>query len=265
MKRKYLALLTDFGTQDYYVAVLKGVIRRLAPWSEFLDISHHLPAFQPATASFFLEQSLPYLPSDLNGLVVVDPGVGSKRGLLLIRSGSNYWIGPDNGCLSHLLQKEEIETFLVKEDLPFFKPHRSSFEARDRMAPLMGHILSGADPMPWVEVIDKGKLCLVADGPVSGKDTVRGRVVHIDRFGNVIISIKLEHVPGEPREWSLDVDGEGIGEWVSCYEDIQGRSALFFGSHGYLELASRQGSAAESWKMIVGQPVCLRKRKGVSS
>jgi len=258
--RKHLALLTDFGTQDYYVAVLKGVIRQLAPDAEFFDISHNLPSFSPQSASFFLEQSLPYMPQDINGLVVIDPGVGSGRGVLLIKSRENYWIGPDNGCLSHFLKKEGVEVYLVKELLPFFKSRRSSFEARDRMAPLMGRILSGEDPASWCDRIEKEAAIIVDIDPVIGESEIIGLVIHIDHFGNIVTSVKAGLIPGRLEDWTLEVKGKRVDQWVTCYEDIKWNAALLEGSHGYVELAGRQLSAADCCGVDIGDKIVMIKR-----
>jgi len=258
---KTLALLTDFGFRDYYVAVVKGVLYRLFPEINIIDISHHLPRFSPQAATFFLEQTVPYLPDNSNGLVVIDPGVGGHRDLLLVKIDNQFWLGPDNGCLSYFIRKENSVVFCINNDLPFCINKRSSFEARDRMAPFMGRLLSGEDPGRWikrvakdtVKVFNKASSCETCG-------TYQGEIIHIDYFGNVITSFQASMVEKEKEKWELAHNNNVYVKWVGSYEDIIDGVGLLLGSHGYIELACKEASAAERFNLKIGDSIYMNKK-----
>lgn len=212
-----------------------------------LDISHRVAAHCPQSANFFLEQTYPFLPAGTHGLVICDPGVGSMRRILMVRLQKRIWVGPDNGCMSFLIQQEKSELFVVDDQLPFCDAKRSTFEARDRMAPFMGHILQGSDPLNWVRAVDKHSAHTEAhnlvDRPVV--DRMQVKVIHVDHFGNIVTSLKAACLPEAVTAWALQHRHMLYDHWVDCYQDIDRGVGLLIGSHGYVEIACRQASAAE--------------------
>lgn len=256
--KKYLALLTDFGSTDHYVAVIKGILYRLVPDLVIIDISHSVSPFSPLQANFFIEQTLEYLPDDCCGLVVVDPTVGGPRRIVLVKLGEQYWLGPDNGCLRVLIDNPLSSVRCLPEEMPFWPEQRSTFEARDRMAPFMGRLLAGHPVDSLTLPVQKSELStLQYRCAISSRNKVAGRILHIDHFGNVITSIKVLDQSDDIRKWRLLHGQQVFSLWVDSYDEIHDGAALIAGSHGYIEICCRQAAAAERYQISVGDEVIL--------
>ena len=272
-----ITLTTDFGLDDPYVAAMKGVILSLNPAATIVDITHQVRPHQVAQAAFLLAQALPYFPRGTIHVVVVDPGVGTARRALAVATPEMLLVGPDNGALSAGLSEEtrrragpgseatEVElaegyrAVALRRRRYMRKPVSDTFHGRDVFAPAAAHLSLGVG--------------LDALGPAVGKvralppfrarrlpdGTLEGRVVHVDRFGNVVTDVRAEDLPKGRVE--VSIGGQRIEGLAHTYEEEPELKALA-GSAGYLEIARRGGSAAYSLGVDVGAGVLVTEGAG---
>ena len=251
MERFPLAtLLTDFGTSDPYVAVVKGVILRHCPGATIIDLAHEIPPQGVPWAAFVLAQSMAYFPEDTLHVVVVDPGVGTRRRVLAGRVGNQRVLGPDNGVLS--LAAERLgctEMVAVDQEALLEAPASATFHGRDVFAPLAGRILGGlaisrmGPPAGEIVRVDFPQ-------PQAEGDSVTGCVVYVDRFGNLVSNIDRASLAAlAPTGQAVDVlcGGRLVGRLCPTYAAVEpGSSLALINSMDLLEVAVRDGSAAAS-------------------
>jgi S-adenosylmethionine hydrolase len=227
-----ITLLTDFGYQDPYVGIMKGVILGICPDARIVDLTHEVIPYRIAQAAFHLQQSWPYFPVGSIHVVVVDPGVGTTRRPILMQAGGHYFIGPDNGVFSMLTHT------VVRQIVIDGPPASHTFHGRDIFAPTAARLASGAAPDEL-------------GTPVSDPVRLRfapGTVLHIDHFGNVITNLQAADFHG-----SLSCNSQLIQKRAATYADVPpGELFLIEGSSGYIEIALNQGSAAERLGINVG-------------
>ncbi len=240
-----LTLLTDFGLTDYYVAAVKGTVLRLAPGTTLVDISHDVPAGDVETAAFLLAAAFPSFPPGTVHLAVIDPGVGSERRILAIRTASGFLLAPDNGLLTPLLDHaEEIRS--VERSGLFLPSPGQTFHGRDRFAPTAAWLLRG-EPFAKLGPVVDDPVRLPAPPPRRGDGELLGRVVHIDRYGNLVTDIPAAWLP-EGLAPRVEVGGRSTGHRVTCYADIpSGEAAFLSGSLGTIELSLNGESLSERW------------------
>jgi S-adenosylmethionine hydrolase len=246
-----LTLLTDFGTDDYYVAAVKGTVLRLAPGATLVDISHQVPPGDVETASFLLAAAAPSCPAGTVHLAVVDPGVGSGRRILAVRTADALFLAPDNGLLTPFLEGAEV--WAVENGDLFLPSPGQTFHGRDRFAPVAARLLAGGwreDLGP--EVTDP--LRLSAPAPVRLPGRISGRVVHVDRYGNLVTDIPAAWLPdGSCR---AEVDGHAAHRRVTHYAEIPpGEAAMLPGSLGTIELSLNGADLARAWGAARGARV----------
>jgi S-adenosylmethionine hydrolase len=262
-----LTLLTDFGTTDWYVAAVKGTVLRLAPGAhQLVDLSHQVPPGDVETAGFLLAAAAPCFPAGTVHLAVVDPGVGSERRLLAVATGGPrdaLFLAPDNGLLTPFLAgTDTVVRSIERPDLYQSAPGRT-FHGRDRFAPVAAALLSG---LPFAalgpEVDDP--LTLPADPPRREADRLTGRVLHVDRFGNLVTDIPAEWLPEEPSTpfstpFFAEVAGHRATVRAACYRELPpGVPGVLTGSLGTLELSLDGGDLARAWQVGRGAPVQVR-------
>jgi S-adenosylmethionine hydrolase len=259
---RLVALYTDFGHRDVYAGVLRGILRTLAPESEIVDICHEVPAGDRHAAAFMLLSAVPHLPRGTIHLCVVDPGVGTSRMLVAARAGGHTFIGPDNGVFAPVVEALGGVTearYLTNDKLQ--GPRRSAtFHGRDVMAPVAAHLVRGID---FATVGDTaGPLeDLPGFAPDVTPQRVTGRVLHVDRFGNLVTNVLPAEVPGGGDAWEFAVDGSRVARWGETYGDVApGEPLVYVGSVGFLEVAVRDGSAAEKLGAKTGVAVTATRR-----
>uniref|UniRef100_A0A7J3QDP4 SAM-dependent chlorinase/fluorinase n=1 Tax=Ignisphaera aggregans TaxID=334771 RepID=A0A7J3QDP4_9CREN len=216
-----VAILTDFGYEDYYVAAVKGVMLDLCKDVKIVDISHSIESFNIYQAAFMLYAVYRYFPEGTVFLVVVDPGVGSSRKPILIVSRRYFFIGPDNGVLMPAAIFDGIEkVYLIENDIYFRKPVSKSFHGRDIFAPIAARIICGLDPFHVGREIDFKELNSIDIKPFMEKENncLLLKVIYIDRFGNVMLSQNFKNVASE-----LNID---IGDEIYLYIDNKKLKAL---------------------------------------
>lgn len=255
MRRPIITLTTDFGTKDGYVGAVKGVIKRINPQVEILDITHQVDPFDVLGAAFVLSNFYRYFPQGSIHLVVIDPGVGGQRQPLLIRSQSFYFVGPDNGIFSFIYQNEELIQIRILSNKKYFLAEPSStFHARDIFAPVAAYISLGVD---LKEFGKSAKECmkLMFPEPESLKRSLSGEIIHIDNFGNLITNIQAQLLQNKKVTMIL-VSKRKIKRIVQSYFDIPpGEVGALVGSSGFLEIASNQKSAQNILKSRTGTKV----------
>jgi hypothetical protein len=246
-----LTLLTDFGLDDYYVAAVKGTVLRLAPGATLVDVSHQVPPGDVETASFLLAAAAPSFPAGTVHLAVVDPGVGSQRRILAVRSGESFFLAPDNGLLTPFLDGAEVRS--VERGEIFLDSPGQTFHGRDRFAPTAAWLLRERRLEELgPEVADPVRLH--APAPVRLPDRISGRVVHVDRYGNLVTDIPAAWLPDSPCR--AEVDGHAVLRRVTHYAEIPaGEAAMLPGSLGTVELSLNGMDLARTWGTSRGAKV----------
>ncbi len=238
-----VSLLTDFGTSDHYAAVMKAVIARACPAARTIDITHDVEPFEIAQGAYLLGQAWRWFPLGTVHVAVVDPGVGSDRRVLAAQANGHRFVLPDNGLLS-LIGVEQPAVRQIQNPAAMLAPVSRTFHGRDIFAPAAAHLACGfpfADLGPLIE--DWVRLLR----PVS-------EVLHIDRFGNVITSLRANEHP----ESALRLHAATISRHSVNYASApEAELFLIEGSGGYLEISERQGSAAARIGCRVGDRVTV--------
>lgn len=258
-----ISLMTDFGIKDGNVGVMKGVIWNIAPDAQISDLSHMIQPQNIREAALVFARSAPYFPENSIHVVVVDPGVGTARRPLAAKIGSQYYVGPDNGTITLLLERAESEgwkTEFVHIDKPRFWLDKIShvFHGRDIFAPVAGHLASG---VPLAElgtrILDPVRLTLPK--PEQTGRGWRGEIIHIDHFGNVASNIRIEHLAEalkHKENATVTLAGEVVRGMVNTFGERQpGDLVALLGSTGNLIVSVVNGSAAARLGVKTGDPV----------
>ncbi len=264
MARPPIALLTDFGTRDHYVGVMKGVMLGINPDAVLVDLTHDLPPHDIAAAAAELASVYRYFPAGTIFLVVIDPGVGSARRGIAVEAGDWRFVAPDNGVLSGVLREATLRRAVELGERRYARPTVSrTFEGRDRFAPAAAWLSKGVQ----VTALGRPVSDLVQlDLPVPQLDGERlvGVVSRIDRFGNLITNLDRHTcerlTEGRNGGLRLTIGGRTIDRIVSTYSDIgPDEVAALFGSTDHLEVAMRARRADESLDVRVGAEVELAR------
>lgn len=247
-KRHLFTLLTDFGTSDYFVAAMKGAALSIDPEIEFIDISHEVPPFDVFGAAYTLSCCYREFPRFTTHVVIVDPGVGSPRRPIFVMTDNYNFIGPDNGVFSFIYQLETVNRVIhLTADYYFRRPVSDTFHGRDIFVPVAAWHAKGIDPRRMGdEITDYVRLESPAPKPVA-PTMLKGTVIHVDRFGNLVTNFTAEHATSErvARGIRMRVNGREIPQLVTHYAAApQGQPVAYFGSQGYVEIGVSRGSAA---------------------
>lgn len=254
-----ITLTTDFGIKDGNVAVMKGVIWRIAPGVPIADISHHISPQNIPKAALILVRSAPYFPPGTIHLVVVDPGVGTERRPMAARLGSQYYVGPDNGILTLWLERaaaQKLATSFVHLNRPeYWLPEVSHvFHGRDIFAPVAAHLARGV-PLNELGSPITDPVLLRLPQPIRTESGYTGQIIHIDHFGNVSTNIRQEHL-GQPRQMRVRLAGVEIEGMVKTFgERPPGELVALYGSTGNLIISVVNGNAALRLNVQPGDPV----------
>jgi S-adenosyl-L-methionine hydrolase (adenosine-forming) len=253
-----IALITDFGSQDSYVGVMKGVIARICPDTTTIDLSHDLPPQDIYAGRFTLHCTYPYLPGGTVYLVVVDPGVGTQRRAIALQTRRGYLVGPDNGVLGGVLATDELLGVVELTNRAYWRvPEPSAtFHGRDIFAPVAAHLANGVPLMNLGPAVAVDTLVQLTETEAIATATGwQGMVQYIDRFGNAATTIPAEAVA--PGPWTLTVGGTRL-PGAHTYDAVPpGGGLALVGSHGFVEIAINQGSAATRFRLGVGDRVSL--------
>jgi len=244
-----ITLLTDFGTRDGYVAAMRGVIAGIAPDASVDDASHDVPAGDVAAAAWALGNYWRFYPAGTVHVAVVDPGVGSERRALAAQVDDRFFVAPDNGVLTRVLADSHTARLVGIEARAFMNDVVSNtFHGRDIFAPAAAHLVMGI-PLDRLgpPIDDPVRLDILL--PVRTGQTIRGRVVHVDRFGNLVTNVPAAWVGPRAHVRFAATD---LGEVRTTFSDVlPGHAVALVGSAGYLEIGIRDGDAARTlWKGI---------------
>lgn len=269
MASPVVGLLTDFGTKDYFVPAVKAVILSINPEVRIIDITHEVEAFAIRQAAFLLSAVAPYFPDGAIFLVVVDPGVGLSRRILVARGKRHFFVGPDNGVLSAALEADGIqEVRELRAEKYFLSPCSRTFEARDKMAPVVGWLARGVPPEEFGPLVSSWEKIRFPSARFSSR-AVSGEILSVDRFGNLITNMpgtEFEEWLKERRVQDIRLDVGRVSrraKYGESFFSVEPRKlALIAGSSGYLEVAAREASAAKILKAQAGTRIKIRAHRG---
>ena len=256
-----VTLLTDFGTADYFVAAMKAVVLGRAPDARLVDVTHEVPPQDVRAAAFTLLAVYRDFPPGTVHVAVVDPGVGSARRAVVVSAAGQRFVGPDNGIFSYVLDREPDAAVRRLDDPGWFRhPVSSTFHGRDVFAPVAGALAAGAEPERLgSEIRDPVRLePLAARREADG--TVRGAVLHVDRFGNCVTTLTPADLPERAGDaLRLVVGGREVRGLRRHYAGAPpGEPFAIAGSAGFLEVSVDGASAAGLLGVRRGDPVELR-------
>ena len=253
-----IALITDFGTQDYFVGAMKGVILAINPNAKIVDITHEIPPQSIRAASFNLRVCYRDFPLKTIFVAVVNPGVGSRRKAILVETGKCYFIAPDNGLLSFIFnEKSEFRVFELTDEKFFKNPISRTFHGRDVFAPVAAHLSNDENPSEFgAETNDFIRLEESKIKRISAHET-EGEIIHADHFGNLITNFTSEDLP---KDFTLEVNGKIVSQRHKFFAESE-KDELFMiaGSTGFLEIAAFQNAAANLLNAAVGEKVILKE------
>lgn len=252
-----VTLTTDFGTSSPYVAAMKGVILDINPHARIIDLGHEVPPQDVLHGAFFLAGAVPYFPAAALHVVVVDPGVGTARRLLYCELGAHRLLAPDNGVLSLLAQTAKLGQAIHLTESRYWRAAVSAtFHGRDILAPVAGHLSLGLDPAMLGPPIQH-LIGLPIDLPVIHANTIQGKVLFVDAFGNLLTNIPENLLSG--RQPRVEAPRGASARWVRTYGEARpGELVALASSQGLVEVALVQGSAARHLGVGFGAPVVLR-------
>jgi S-adenosylmethionine hydrolase len=253
-----IALLTDYGRKDWFAGEMKGAMLRIAPDAVIVDISHDIPAGDVRDAAFSLLACYRSFPAGTIFCVVVDPGVGSDRAAIAAKSGSYFFVGPDNGALAWALGKEGRYTVRRIENNAMLLPSPSAtFHGRDIFGPVAAH-LSQENCFDAVGAVMPGIVELSWPAVDHDRKYLLGSIVHIDHFGNAVTTIDnetmklLDHAPSK-----IQIVKYGTELPLCSYfkEVASGEGLAYIGSGGYLEIAINNANAAAIFGLKTGDKI----------
>lgn len=260
-----ITLLTDFGVADGFIGVMKGVMLQIAPQARLIDISHDLPPFSIGGAAFLNQWSYGYFPQGTAHLCVVDPGVGTSRGMLAVQVSGHYFIAPNNGVLSPILRINEPKTVVSITNKQYWMDKVShTFHGRDIFSPVAAHLSAGVAIEEMGEIVDD-PILLPALELTFRDDSISCQIEYVDRFGNLITTLPdyLFHEWVEEKGMNLkyiqvqagDILIDGIS---SSYGEKQAGGILaVFDGYNRLEISVNQGNAKSVTGLDYGDSVLL--------
>lgn len=254
-----ITLTTDFGYQDPFVGIMKGVITAINPQAQVIDLSHGVSAQNVVAGALILQHSVRYFAAGTIHVVVVDPGVGGARKPILIEHSGNYFVGPDNGVLSLALENKPPECIIELTNANFhLKQTSKTFHGRDIFAPVAAHLAFGVPPTEFGKPLDQLE-SLSMPQIVRGENRLDGEIIYSDSFGNLFTNIRENDLTGLPRErLQLRLAGVPLGGLVTTYAGVgAGEFACLFNSWGLLEIAINMGNVMQRTGAKIGDKVTV--------
>lgn len=254
-KRQLITLTTDFGLSDPYVASMKGVILKINPRACIVDITHEIPPQDIQRASFVLYTSYSYFPKGTIHVVVVDPGVGSGRSMLLVKTSYYFFLAPDNGVLAYIFHvHRDAKVYNVMNAQYFQFPISATFHGRDIFAPVAAYLSKGIPPSrfgPEIREFNQGSVPL----PEKKNNSIEGEIVTFDHYGNAITNIPGAWFdPGQ--KYQIKVGKIVFSKISNFYQEVPvGSPVALIGSGNTLELSIHGGSAKEEIGLKVGDRI----------
>jgi S-adenosyl-L-methionine hydrolase (adenosine-forming) len=260
-QRPIITLTTDFGLNDHFVGTVKGVILGIAPEVEIVDICHSVQAFDVLDGALTIAQAYSYFPTGTVHMVVVDPGVGTERRPILASSDKYHFVAPDNGVLSLMYAREErLHVRHITAEHYNLQPVSKTFHARDIFAPVAAWLTKHVDTEKFGEEIQDFVRFNAPKPKAANGNTLRGVVLKVDRFGNLVTNITPQDAPmlfeAQPAPFKILIGKREITEIRLTYaEGAPGEVFGILGSMGYLEIAANRASAAQTLAVGKGSDV----------
>jgi S-adenosylmethionine hydrolase len=261
-----IGLFTDYGWEDPYVSQLKGVILTINPNARLLDLTHSVSPFNVTEGAYLLDQCAEEFPAGTIFVAIVDPQVGSDRDPILLETAKEkFFVGPDNGLFSQVIQHEGLSRAWKLDKPEFFRAGDIShtFHGRDIFGPIAAHLAAGTDPDRLGTPIKSPFLVPDKEAALSG-GMIQTEVVHIDRYGNIILNLPGDgDLAAKLKEGNLVKISIGRESYsaplVKTYDDVdKGRLMLLYGGNGLLEISVNQGSAYRQLRVEPGASVYLK-------
>jgi len=262
-KQSIITLITDFGLQDGYAGVMKGVIANINSSANVIDISHNIEPQNVFQAAYALNSSFTYFPKGTIHVVVVDPGVGSDRKILCLKTEDYIFLAPDNGVLSFIVANEESPSIREVTNSKLFLPEVSNtFHGRDIFAPVAAHLSSKEFSRKDLgERVDKINEIDLPKPIRSPGGVLTAEIIYIDGFGNLITNVNREVIDRmkiKTERVAITMGRKRINGICKSYSDVGANEALaIFGSSGYLEISINRGSAKDVLNLKKGDKLDL--------
>jgi S-adenosylmethionine hydrolase len=263
-RRPVVTLTTDFGNASTWVAQMKGVILGLAPETILVDMTHDVPPHDIAAAAYLLETGVEAFPRSSVHVAVVDPGVGTSRRPVVVRTEPFVLVGPDNGIFTRVLRRFPLRGAWVLEASHYRSDTVSpTFEGRDVFAPAAAWLARGTDPDRFGPPVQELVALPPSPTPPPNPSPFRATVVHVDRFGNAVLDVPVASLAGWnhphaglPRLQAVTSSGMKVSEIRAAFGNGPADTPfLISNSSGYLEIAVREGSAAALLALHAGDEV----------
>ncbi len=250
MRKRVVALLTDFGVEEHYNGVMKGVILKINSDASIVDLVDSAKSFSIMDAAFQLWASYKYFPKETIFLIVVDPGVGTSRQAVAVKTKNYFFVGPDNGVLYPAVSEDEIEKVIkITSEKIILKNRNGTFDGRDVFAPAAAY-LSLKKPIEDLGELTHLKEKYEFAKPEIKANIIKATVLHVDKFGDVVLNIKKEHLGGI-KKFCIEGKTFEIKQTFSECSDL----CMVYGSSGFYELVLNQGSAAEMLGLKTGDMI----------
>lgn len=269
-----ITLTTDFGYDDAYVAAVKGAILNINPEANIVDVSHSIRPQDILQAAFILNTAYRYFPKQTVHVAIVDPGVGSERREIILKTPSAIFVAPDNGILSYVIDdlfsvesrsvieqthglteivfKKGLEAAAITDPRFWRHPVSPTFHGRDIFAPVAAGLSLGISPYEFGEKINSLHVLPIARPSLDPDGNLVGQILHVDRFGNLTTNIRGDSLRG--KDVVIEVTGQHIQGISDYYAQKEGVLAVV-GSSGYLEISLRDGSACDFLGVGVGHEI----------
>jgi hypothetical protein len=256
-----ITLTTDYGTDDHLVGTLKGVILKINPEVTIVDVTHHVTPFDLLDGALAIGAAYAYFPPKTVHVVIVDPGVGTERRPLLVSGQNQYFIAPDNGVLSLIYEREQnIVVRHANAEHYYLQPLSKTFHGRDVFAPVAAWLTKGWQTASMGDEIQDYKR-LALPRPKAGAEGLKGLVLKIDSFGNLVTNFRAEDLPADVQNGAalkLQVGTQAVSRLVDTFaRGNASEPVAYFGSSGYLEVAINKGNASRALSVGRGAPVIL--------
>ena len=250
MSHPIITLTTDYGSADHLVGAMKGVILNINPDAKVVDISHSIIPYDVLDGALMIGQAYRFYPPRTIHVVVVDPGVGTQRRPILVSGEQQYFVAPDNGVLSVIYEREASFTVRhVTSEHYFLHPVSNTFHGRDVFAPVAGWLSKVWQTASFGEEVHDFVRFTLPKPKVAG-NTVKGVVLRVDAFGNVLTNLTPEDVPqlvAPGAAFKLRVGNSEVSKFVQTFAQGAGQEAFaLIGSSGFVEIAVNRGNAAKA-------------------
>lgn len=260
-----ITLLTDFGNQDAYVGIMKGVIAKINPSVNVIDICHSVPPQDIFNGAYLLYTSYKYFPRKTIHVAVVDPGVGSTRDIICVETRDYFFLTPDNGLLSLIIQEERPKNIFRVMNNEYFLPSPSNtFHGRDVFAPVAAYLSKGTKPHQLGSMVSQLRQIDFPQPGYKSTGQIEGQIIYIDRFGNLITNIREIHTKDleiNEKHIEIKIGKKKVIGLNNTYTDVKiGRPLVLLGSAGFLEVSINQGNAQKYFGVDKGSKIIIGKK-----